>query len=276
MNFLQFYRVDSWVRNLGVSVISLMTLGIVPNNWTILIPILHIALIQMHSFSMNDYYDYKISREKNYISNLFKKNVSTRVIIFLSLLPLVFVLPTIKFSNYSFVFLFVYIISFYLYQSPIRLKNHYTSSIIINSICLGLIPYIYPYLYFQDHLSFQAIQFSIIFFFYMAFHEIIHQLAHRKKEKINSLPRIFGVKKTIIFGIGFLFIPLTTSLILLFTDIKSNLIFLTTVFFCVYRIYKMKTFDEKTDFQKIKSSWHKFYSVYEGVIYLLFLIFYNY
>ena len=78
MDFIKFYRIKDWVyKNMGIAIIGLLTTGLKPDPiW--LIPLLQIFFVQLHSFSMNDYFDYKITREKNYIGSKLKSKFSEK------------------------------------------------------------------------------------------------------------------------------------------------------------------------------------------------------
>ena len=153
------------------------------------------------------------------------------------------------------------------------LKRNSLFSILASPICLALIPYLYAYLAFTNTFSVKAIVFLIVFFFYMAFHEIIHQIAHSKKERV--LPERLGIKGGIKVAQILLLIPIFFSIIAILLDPFSNSIFVITIIFSAFRIYKLFQVEpEPSVFEKLKYTWHKFYSVPEGVSYLIFFIFF--
>jgi hypothetical protein len=273
MNFFKFYRLDFCIRNLGISVIAIASLGFMPNPFYIVLTLLQLLLIQMNSFSMNNYFDYKIWKEGNYIGRLLKSGFNEKLLVFLTFMPLLILCFTIPFSNGYMWILFAYIILFILYHAPnFRLKNSWILSIIINSICSGLILYIYPYMFLSNGLNLTGIVFSTIFFFYMAFHEVIHQIAHLKKDKIYSLPQSIGIKNTINVARIFLFIPMILALIPLIVDPIRYFFFSGTLIFCSIRLYKLSHVKPRVqEFQKIRGSFDKFYSFQEAIYYLVFL-----
>lgn len=276
MNLLKFYRFDVWIRNLGISLIGILSLSHIPNSLLALIPLIQLFLLQSYSFSMNNYEDFKFRKEKNYIARLLKAGYDKKTIIFLCFLPLVILMLTIIYFDGVFLLLLAYIVLFFLYDSPYaRLKKNWILSIIINSLCLALILYVYPYMFFSSTFTVLAITFSIIFFFYMAFHEMIHQLAHSRTEKI--LPKNLGMKGGVKVAQFILLIPIISSIIAILLDPSLNIIFVITIAFSIFRIYNLSKIklDPKT-FEKIKYSWHKFYSAHEGILYALFLVFMNY
>lgn len=278
MNLLKFYRIASWIRNLGISIIALAAGGVTKNPFSSFLALLHVSLIQMHSFSMNDYFDHKICGEKNYIGYLLKsRNFSEKKIVALTILPLIFLSFTllISFSIYTFL-LVLYVVIFFFYQSPLaRLKRYWYHSIWINSFCLGTILFLYPYLLLTKEFDSKSLVFSIIFFFYMAFHEVIHQIAHYPEERI--LPRKIGIEGGIKLACLFHSIPIFVSTIAIIANPIENCIFIGTPFFSIFRIYKiLRVKKDYETFKKIKASWHKFYSFPEGIYYLIFILCLNY
>lgn len=277
MNLFEFYRVDVWIRNLGITLVAIFTLDFIPNIFYALITLVQILLIQAYSFPMNNYFDYKVRGERNYIGEQLKYGVDEKLVLFLCLLPLLLLLPTLLFLNKFLILLIFYIVFFFLYDfSGFRLKNHYLPSILINSFCLGLIPYAYPYLSLTNEISVKGIIFSLIFFCYMAFHEVVHQIAHMRMDKIKSLPQVVGIKKSVEISKLFLLIPIILSLLAIYLDPVRNSIFIVTILFSTVRIFKLSRikFNIKT-FQGIRNRWDKFYSFHEGVLYIFYsLLFY--
>lgn len=223
---------------------------------------------------MNDYFDFKVWHENNYIGELLKSGFNKNHIVYLCIIPISLLCITMYFSNKYFLILITYIILFYLYQaSPCRLKNHYFYSIVINSLCLGTIPYIYPYLYLRGSYSFIAIIFSVIFFFYLAFHEIIHQIAHLDRDKIYSLPKAIGIEKTVKIAVLFLIGSSLFALLGLVVAPIKNLFFSGTIIFSLFRIRKILRIPLlKEKFKEIRNRRDKFYSFQEGIYYSLFLL----
>lgn len=270
MKLLKIYRIKTWFKNIGVSLIGLLSLDNIPKpEYTIIIPISHTFLIQMHSFSMNDYFDFKLQDEKNHVGKLILKGKNEKLIIFLLILPLLFILPTLQYTKniFSIFLLLTYIFTFFIYQSPFfRLKRYYLPSIIINALCLGTILYIYPYLFFSTIINCKVIIFSLIFFTYVAFQEIIHQIAHLKKDLTISLPKIIGKKRSLSVCKNLLWLQIIIALQGTFT---STPIFIGTIFFTLLRIKKLNEISlKKTNFEELRN---KLYGIHEGLYYLITL-----
>lgn len=274
MDFYSFYRLDFCIRNLGISLIGIFSGIYVTGSYDIFllsIILLQLILVQMNSFSMNHYFDYKEWNEDNYIKNIFNTEVSELKIIFFIFLPLVFLAATTFLISDYISLLVLYILSFLVYQMPkVRLKKHYFSSIILNSLCLGWILYAYPYLIIVDEINLVFIIFSVIFFCYMAFHEVVHQIAHNDKDMIFSVLDRFGLVKSKRIAIFFLLIPIIVSIYGLYIDLYNHVYFLISIIFSIYRINKLISYSlSKKLFSNIRNSWHKFYSFHEGLVYLI-------
>jgi len=271
MNLLKFYKVDIWIRNLGIPFIGILSLEIFPNPLYVAIILLQLAFLQAFSFAINDYFDSKIRKEKTYMSSLFKI-YSSYIVLFFCIVPLILLIITFFIFHGNLVFLLLYIIIYdILYEvPPFRLKKSSFFSLISSPISLVLLLYLYAYLSFTSTFSIRAIAFLIIFFFYMAFHEMIHQIAHSKREKV--LPKVLGMKGGIKIAQVLLSIPILVSIFAILLGPARNYIFVITLGFSILRIYKLcKIKLSPEEFEKIKISWHKFYSVHEGIIYVIFL-----
>lgn len=272
INILKFYNVNNWIRNLGVPLIAILNLNYFPNPLYLVVILLQIALLQGYSFAINNYYDAKIRKEKNYIAYMLKIYLSHKVL-FLCILPVIFLILTLSIFHGNLILLLLYTLIYdFLYEiPPFRLKRSSFFSIISSATSLVLIPYLYAYLSFTNVFSIKAVIFLFILFFYMAFHEVIHQMAHLKKEKV--LPKTLGIKKGIKVAQLLLLIPILFSIIAIVLNPVQNYIFIITILFSVFRIYKFFNIELKPNtFEKIKYSWHKFYSVHEGILYVILLI----
>lgn len=276
MNLFKFYRLDFCIRNLGLGIIAIFSLEFIPNIFLLILAIFQILLVQMHSFSFNNYLDCKVWNEENYICVLLKRGLNEKITFFLMLLPLLLLVSTVPFSDVNFLILILYIVLFALYQLPktrIIFKNNYLPSIIINSLCLGTILYIYPYLFLAKHITLTAIIFSIIFFFYLGFHEIVHQIAHLGKDKIYSLPKAIGINGSIKIGMLFLIIAMVAAVYALIINPFKYFFFSGTILFSSLRLYKLSKLEDKQEiFVSLRNRKDKFYTVQEGMYYIIFLI----
>jgi len=271
MNLLKFYAPDQWIRNLGMPLIAILTLGFLPNLFYAAIIMLQLAFLQAFSFAINNYYDAKIRKEKNYLGILLKTQSSYKIL-FLCILPLILIALTSFISHGNIVFLLLYLFIYdFLYEvPPFRLKKSSFFSILASPLCLVALMYLYAYLAFTNTFSIKSIAFLVIFFFYMVFHELIHQMAHSKKEKI--LPKSLGINGGIKVVQAIISMLMIFSTVIILLNPASNYIFIITIAFSTFRIYKLfRVKPIPTSFEKIKYSWHKFYSVQEGIIYAVLL-----
>ena len=271
MNLWKFYRMEFSVRNLGISILSLFSVLAVKGTLDILpaaIFIFQLLLVQMNSFSMNDYFDYRVWDEDNYIHRLVEnENWSHRKVLLFTVLPLIVLAATVPFSNVFFWILPAYTLLFYLYQGPgIRLKNNFVWSIILNSVCLGTILYIYPYLALAGIPSPVFWVFAATFTFYMAFHELVHQIAHMEKDRIHSMPERTSISTTVKLAEVFMAVPLLSALILFLKSPSEYVYLLGVVIFSAVRIYRVSETPETVEsFQDIRNRWDKFYSFQEAI-----------
>ena len=166
ISIYKFYRLDFCIRNLGLGFIAILSVSQFPPILKSALAILQILLAQMYSFSMNNYYDTKVWGEENYAKELMNKGFSDKAVWRLCALPLILMLLTIPFSNASYFLLILYQILFHLYQAPgFRYKDNYILSLIINSVCLGTILFLYPFWFLESRVTPIAVILSVIFFF---------------------------------------------------------------------------------------------------------------
>lgn len=279
INLLEFYRVKDWIKNLGISLIAFLT-ATSSFNFSIfqqiLLFLVAMILAYAYAFSINDFFDYQLSKEINYIGKIIRK-FKEKTVVFLCFVPLICFSLIILFLNKVSSYLLFFFVLFYTLYSipPFRIKRYYFFSIPVNAICIGLLTYISAYFLLADEITFKVVMFSIIFCSYLVFQEIIHQIAHKKKDKnvsIHSLPNVIGIKKALKISIISQIVPIIGILIALVLDTK-NLIFIASIFFSFLRILKISKVTIKTDFNKLRN---ETYGVYEGVYYVTILTFFSY
>lgn len=277
LNPVKFYRLEFIVRNLGISTIAIavvLSLGFDPSILEIVISISVPFLIQLHSWPMNNYFDYLVWGEENYIGELIEGGWKKPVILSLCFMPFVFLGPIIWiYPEFSWIPL-LYIVIFTLYQAPgFRLKDDYILSIIMNSLGLGWVLFAYPYLFLTHSIDLIFITLSIIFFFYMAFHEVVHQIAHQDKDDIYSLVDAVGISGSVFIANVFLVIPIIFATVTLLVDPVRYLFITGVLIFSTYRIYRLSGMDyNKKNFQKIRNRWDKFYSFQEAAYIIIILV----
>ena len=237
---------------------------------------LQVLLVQMHSFSANNYCDYKAWGEENYVQAVSEQGLSNAVIVFYILAPLLALGCTWPFSSHWFLLLLVYIVLYAIFHLPgtrTIFKEHYMPAIFINSICLGTIIFLYPYLAINNTPTLTATTFSIIFFFYLAFYEVLHQIEHLGKDKIYSLPQATSIRVSGAVGKTFLICAMAVAAAALITDPAQHFVFTGTLIFSSARLYRMrKLAPEQASYKKLRDRPDKFYSLQEGIYYVIVLL----
>lgn len=273
LKLTEFYRIKTWYKNMGMAAIGVLSAPVF-DPVLALIGVIQVFLIQLHSFSMNDYYDYRRWGEKTYVGSLVENNWSINTLLLLMLAPLLAALSFFPISGWATVTLLVYSGLFYLYQGPTRLKNHWLLSIVLNAVPLGWVVYANPYLVLSTQLTPIFIFFSAIFLFYMAFFEVAHQIEHQEEEEdVYSIVDAIGIKNALIVGGVFQVIPVATGALLYIIESFNPLLVLTAAIFTGFRLYRIKSLGlEPEKLRIIRRSWHKFYTAFEGALYIALLI----
>ena len=274
INFFQFYRLDFCLRNLGIGIIAIFSLDTWPTIMQAIFVIFQLLLVQMYSFSTNNVYDGAAWDENNYTKTLRNNGVGVHEISFYSLLPLLIFIVTTLFSGWAIILLIIYLFLFHLYQAPsIRLKNHYALSILINAICLGAILYIYPVCAIHGDFTVVTAGFSVLFFLYLVFHEILHQIAHYQIDKIFSLPQKIGIKRSFCWCKLTLIIIIILALMVVVIAPVDGIIFIIAIGFCLLRLFILQRNELTQTFaNELRERKDKFFTAHEGIIYLGFLI----
>ncbi|MCK4527773.1 hypothetical protein KAW18_10420 [candidate division WOR-3 bacterium] len=142
--FLYFYRVINWekkisgVRPIGYTFLGYMMAGVfkpVP----IFLNTIVISAALIFWYSINDYFDWKIQKERNYLGTKIEEGLSEKRILFYCFLPLLFLSPLffiINRNNISSLLLLLIILLFTTFYSspPFRFKQNKIVGIIIPPI----------------------------------------------------------------------------------------------------------------------------------------------
>ncbi|MDY6761487.1 MAG: UbiA family prenyltransferase [Candidatus Nanohaloarchaea archaeon] len=258
---------------MGIAVVGVLSAGVGAGNVvSAAVALVQVFLVQLHSFSMNNYYDARYWKENNYIQELLEHGTPRWKIYFYGHIPLLLAALFLPVSGIFTLLLLGYAALFYVYQGPPRLKMHWASSLVLNAIPLGLIIYLHPYLVTSGRLETTGIFFAVMFTFYMAFFEIAHQLQHDKIESSHSLVDVFGRETSVKIGMIALTIPALLGLLLYFVATLPASISAVAVGFTALRLYTLIDIGTDPDaVQTIRGSWHKFYSAFEGAIYVILL-----
>lgn len=255
-DLLYFYRIKrlknkvSWINSLFYGLFGMLLAGIF-NFKIYFAEILILSGIFMLSFSLNDYFDFKLENDDNFIKTLVKKKIITeKKVFFLCLLPLV-LLPLAFFLNkISRLFFLIFALISVFYSVPLfRLKRF--SKSLPSVLCAGL-------LFLQAYSSLRAvgIKAALMCILILVFHlmvEQIHRISEGKKglRLLKALPFVYFL------------------LSLLFSYV--NKIFLISSFFSLFRIKALTKINKNTDFKKLRYSLKsEVYSLHEFLIYLFF------
>jgi 4-hydroxybenzoate polyprenyltransferase len=274
LNLLKFYRVKDWIKNLGIILIGILAsenLNVNIQKGTI--ALLLSSFLLAYVFSLNNYFDWKLGRERNYISELkIKKRNKLALILlplFLSLfLVLIFFIYEIRMVTAFLLFSVLYTF----YSLPPRLKKSWKYSLFINAFCLGPLLLWIGYFSQTNNIHKTFFIFSFIYFSYLLTSEVIHQISHIKRDKIakiESFPIVFGIKKGVKLAQLIQFIVIVFSIILMLLKQKLLLIPLAMIAFSLLRILKIRKINNYRIAYKLRE---KMCGTHEGVFYFSILL----
>ncbi len=273
MKLSKFYRVRTWYKNMAMAGIGILSAPVF-EPIAAFVGFLQVFLIQLHSFSMNDYYDHKMWGEDTYVGKLVEEGWSMRTLLFLMLAPLAVALLLFPVSKWATLTLVLYSGLFYLYQGPPRLKNHWVFSLLLNGIPLGWVVYAHPFLVLHPQVTPIFIFFSVIFTSYIMFFEVAHQIEHQDEEEdVYSVLDAFGVEKSVLIGGALQMVPAIVGITLFVFGQLNFILVIPTLLFSLFRLYRL--FDMMSELGELKSirrSWHKFYTAFEGAFYAVILV----
>lgn len=270
--FIGLYRVDDWFRNLGISLIGVLSAAPISmvDPLTAGFALVEMFLLQMHVFSLNDISDAERWDEHNAAFDLLSAGVSVRVLYLLGVAPLIAAVAMSVVAG-SPALLAAAAVLGYLYQGRPRLKEHYATSILINAAGLGMILYIYPYVALGGVLDLRFAFFAILFLLYMAVFEIAHQVEHRERDKIVSIVDAIGVGGSVRTVLVLVLMTVTMGAIFSVLDPPNVLVYLGPVAFGAYRIYRLSMGSDDM-LARMRQQWHKLYILHEGLFYIVVLL----
>jgi 4-hydroxybenzoate polyprenyltransferase len=272
LNPLKFYRIEDWVKNLGVTLIGIL----ISENIDILrgtIALLLSSFLLGYAFSLNNYCDWEFGKERNYISKL---KIKERNKIMLILFPFFasFFLVLIFFIYKLILLLSFFFFTFFytFYSFPPRWKKDWKSSLFINTFCLGALLLFIGYFSQTNSLNRAFFIFLFLYLSYFLTSEILHQISHMEKDEkagIKSFPNEFGIKKSVrlMQTIQVIVIGFSVSLIVFLQRILF--IPLAIIVFSILRTYQIK---KVKDCRSANSLRNKMYGTHEGVFYVFILI----
>ena len=270
---LYFYRILNWDEKIsGARPIGYTFLGYMMAGKFEILPIIYnlFVILGVLSFwySINDYFDFKIQKEKNFLATKIKSGeLSERKTILFCLLPLllmVFLLFIIKKDNYqSFYYLITIFVITTLYSvPPIRIKKRKFLSFLVPPLGASLL-FLQGYTILCEP-TLSIILLSIILFIFQLFLEALHIMEDFTKDK--EIKKIQNPDNIIAF---IRILPLISIFISIFFSF-INLWFLTTTLFSFLRyIYVRKvTFENIHNIRTNLLS--PIWSLYEFMVYGIF------
>jgi len=272
IDLFKFYQFKKWYRFIGIYLIGAFSSPAL-DPLVATVAVIQLFLVQMHSFSMNNYYDNKFWGEENYIREVLG-NFDKSLVYAGMFLPLAAALALFPFTGNVTVLLLVYAFLFYLYQGPARLKDNWFTNITINAFCMGSLLFIYPFLAQSASVTPLFVFFSTLFFCYISFFEIVHQYDHYKEEENLTIIEGLGLESSVKISIILVtIIPLFIGLGALQSGLNP-IILLVFILFGLFKFIRfIQILNEPEKLLFARESWHKFYSVFEGITYLIALIF---
>jgi 4-hydroxybenzoate polyprenyltransferase len=277
LSILKFYRTRDWIKNLGITFIGILASENVNINLHKgIIALLLSSFLLAYAFSLNDYFDWKIGKEKNYMSRLkIKKKKKIILILFPLFLSIFFLLTFFIDKLMILLAFFLFFFLYTLYSSPPRLKKTWKYSLFANAFCLGIALFWIGYFSQVNHLNKAFFIFSFFHFSYILTCEIIHQISHMRKDKIGrieSFPIAFGIKNGVQLAQSVQYAVIGFSLTWMLLQQKIFLISLSMMFFSMFRILKIKKINNISVASRLRE---KMYGMHEGLFYS-FLLFINY
>lgn len=265
---LYFYRILNWKNKIsGVRPIGYTIFGYLMARSFVFLPLFlnTIAIFGalIFCYTINDYFDWKLQKEKNFlVEKIEKKEINEKVILKYCFFPLIFLLPfLILSSNYpiSFFILFAFFfISVFYSIPPLRFKKRKLLGVIIPPIGA-------PILFLQGYFILGTFKLSILFlafliFLFQVYLEFLHIIDDsQQKKEIKKMSLNFSqkaLKVVPLFSLGF---SLIFSL--------YNPIFLITAIFSIIRFLAVKKIEIKKINQVRKNLLSPVWSLYEFLIY---------
>lgn len=268
MDLLRFYRFRDWYANMGISLIGVLSTGVLEPLLSAVL-LVQIALIQMYAFSLNDYYDYRYEGEDSQVGRFLERGVSHYRVLLIVAAPLVLMVALAPFSGVYTLLLVAAAVLPYLYQGPARLKNNFVLSLLINSVGLGLLTYVYPYIVLRSQPGPLFWFFSLLFLLYMAFYEVAHQI--EDGDRVSTVVDAFGFSRAMNLASTVLVTAGISGVAFAVWNPVNAPLYAGALVFNAARLWRMRGM-ERGETGRIRRSWHKFYSAHEGVFYVTVLV----
>lgn len=274
MKIFSFYRIRDWIKSLGFSIIGLSILS--KNPFLFFIGLIQSCFLYSFLFSINDFFDYSIKKEKNYIENLItKKLINKNLALLLCFLPLILsIIPLIlNFSFYYLIFYTMFVFFSLVYSIPkIRLRDIAVVDIFCNILFFCLI-FIQLYFFVNSKVDSKLYFFLFWIIFYIFSQELIHQLSHFKNDKItgrtSTVILLNKRKSRNILKISFI-LPIIFGILVYLLLKELELFAIVMIFFNIMRFLYVYKFNENSDFNELRN---ELGGTIEGIIYFILILF---
>jgi 4-hydroxybenzoate polyprenyltransferase len=271
MNLIKLYRAKDWIKSLGFCLLGL-NLGFVQYPPLLFLGLIQSILLFSFLFSFNDFFDYIIHKEKNYIGKIIAESILPKELVFLlCLLPLILsVIPLfLKFSVEYIILYSLFITLSISYSLPkVRLRDIPFIDIICNVFFFSLI-FLQSY-FFLNSIATPKVYFLLFWIiFYIFSHEILHQIYHfnRDRESGRLTTAILLRKKRSINLLKFSFLLPIIFGVLVYSSFPNLEIFaVIMILFSFLRFFYIYSFNEKSDFKKLRNG---LYGIFEGGLYFI-------
>lgn len=194
---LAFYRVKDHIPILALSFAPFLSLGIFSQRAIslFLFDLVLTFLALSFAYSLNDFFDAKISGEKN-AAGAFSKKKGSLLSFFLAISPGIisailgiFFLPAISRQ-----FLLLFLLAFFLYSAPFpRTRNVPGLDLVFNAGGFYLLFAKSYFLHYSSASSPFFLSFSVFLISFYALSEAVHELAHEKEDRRLGRATLFSI-----------------------------------------------------------------------------------
>jgi len=269
-DILNFYRMNSWIKSLGLCLLGLTAKEIVilSNPLLFVLGVVQACFLFSFMYSFHDLSDYISEKRGHFIGNLIKKSILSKKLAFVfSMVPLILSI-VILISNFSLNYLIVYltfIIAVILYAAPkIRLGDIPIVDVVFNILMFSLI-LLQSYFFVNDLINQKMLFFLIWTIFYIFSLEIIHQISHFKEDK-RSTAKFLGLKKSMDL-LKMSFLISATFGVFIFISSPSLMIYsLIMIIGSFIRFFYILRINQKADFGRLRN---RLGGILEGSLYFI-------
>lgn len=264
--YLYFYRILNWENKIsGIRPIGYTLLGFLVAGHFNFLPLLFLSLAElgalMFVYSLNDYFDWKIQKERNFLSSRIKeKKISEKQALFLSFLPaaLLFFIVFVGKPLPIYLFLIGVLLLFFYSFPPLRFKDKRILGFLIPPLAI-FIHFLRAYLVFEV-INIDVILLAVLVLFFQGYLETLHvigdsqikeEIVKVKPEKALQLLKYFPLASVLLSIIFALF----------------NSIFLISTIFSLVRLKALTKFKIKNIHQIRVNLFSPELSLYEFGIY---------